>query len=166
MFDILLTALHSVWYHLAPQAFRLQLCWLSGRFRDEHSYGGMTEIPSSDFTKHTTALCWLPGPHSAEHWLITKQQMLLKKFNRNKSKSLTRFSYLTPGTREPLDAVLTGTIIADPRVCRTLAATPLQRQTANVVCEAEDPASFYTHPTFSRALGGKMVKNGECGILV
>lgn len=29
----------------------------------------MTVNPSSDFIRHTTDLCWLPAPHSAEHWL-------------------------------------------------------------------------------------------------
>lgn len=66
---ILLTALHSVWYHFAPQALRLQLCWPRGRSREEHSYGGMMVNPSSDFIRHTTDLCWLPAPHSAEHWV-------------------------------------------------------------------------------------------------
>lgn len=64
-----LTALQSVWYHFAPQALRLQLCWLRGRSRDEHSYGGMRVNPSSDFIRHTTDLCCRPAPHSAEHWL-------------------------------------------------------------------------------------------------
>lgn len=67
-FYVLLTALQSVWYHFAPQALRLQLCWLRGLSRDEHSYGGMTENPSFDFIKHTTDLCWVPVPHSAEHY--------------------------------------------------------------------------------------------------
>lgn len=74
---ILLTALQSVWYHFAPQALRLQLCWLRGRSREEHSYGGMTVNPSSDsdFIRHTTDLCWLPAPHSAEHWLTYKNSI-------------------------------------------------------------------------------------------
>lgn len=68
-FYILLTALQSVWYHFAPQALRLQLCCLRGLSRDEHSYGGMTVNPSFDFIKHTTDLCWVPVPHSAEHYV-------------------------------------------------------------------------------------------------
>lgn len=68
-FHVLLTALQSVWYHFAPQALRLQLCWLRGRSREEHSYSGMMVNPSSDFIRHTTDLCWLPVPHSAEHWV-------------------------------------------------------------------------------------------------
>lgn len=62
-----LTPLQSVWYHFAPQAFKLQLFWLRGRSREEHSYGGIMVNPSSDFVKHTTDLCSLPAPHSAEH---------------------------------------------------------------------------------------------------
>lgn len=68
-FYILLTALQSVWYHFAPQALRLQLCCLRGLSRDEHSYGGMTVNPSFDFIKHTTDLCWVPVPQSAEHYV-------------------------------------------------------------------------------------------------
>ena len=63
----LLTALQSVWYHLAPQAFMWQVCCPRGRSSEEHSYGGMTVWPSSVFIRHTTTLCWLPVPHSAEH---------------------------------------------------------------------------------------------------
>lgn len=63
--------------------------------------------------------------------------------------------YLAPGTCEPLDTTVTGTIVADLGVCRPLVATPLQREAADVVGQAKNSTGSDTHPTFSRALQGK-----------
>lgn len=62
------------------------------------------------------------------------------------------FSYLAPGAGKPLDAILTGAVIADLRVRGPLAAAPLQRKAADVVGQAEDSSAAHSHPTLSRAL--------------
>lgn len=161
-FYVLLTALQSVWYHFAPQALRLQLCCLRGLSRDEHSYGGMTVNPSFDFIKHTTDLCWVPVPHSAEHYV----QLNTKSRKKNPCDVLMESptylttspyvqcnlqlrSYLAPGSCEPLNSILTGTVVADLRVCGPFAATSFQRETADLVGQAENSPCPYTHVTFS-----------------
>lgn len=63
--------------------------------------------------------------------------------------------YLAPGAGEPLDAVLTGAVVADLGIWGPLIAAALQREAADVVGQAEDSAGPHTHPTFSRALWSK-----------
>lgn len=113
----------------------------------------MTANPPSDFIRHTTDLCWLPAPHSAEHWVTSGG------FNdtvqRNASEIPYIGLYLAPGAREPLDAILTEAVVADLSVGGPLAAAPLQRKAAHLVGQAEDSSRPSTHPTVSRALWRK-----------
>lgn len=60
--------LHSVLNHLAPQGLRWHDCWLGGLSRKEHSYGSSTSKVSAFFLTQITSLCWVPLPHSMEHW--------------------------------------------------------------------------------------------------
>ena len=60
--------LHSVLNHLAPQGLRWHDCWLGGLSRKEHSYGSNTSKVSTFFLTQITSLCWVPLPHSMEHW--------------------------------------------------------------------------------------------------
>lgn len=66
--------------------------------------------------------------------------------------ALSTSPYLTPGATEPLSAALTGAVVADLRVGRTLVPAALQWKAADVVGQAEDASGSYTNPTFSWAL--------------
>ena len=60
--------------------------------------------------------------------------------------------YLAPGACEPLDAALTGPVVAHLGVGWPLVATPLQRQTAELIGQAEDSTCPHAHPTLGGAL--------------